>query len=88
MPLDRTLVVASLITAAITITTVPTDATAITKLECDLDMFHCLSLYRRVPAVACIEAHSLCLTVVLPENGSWVSRGPGNGGSRQYPNAK
>ena len=87
MPLDRTLVVASLITAAITITTVPTDATAITKLECDLDMFHCLSLYRRVPAVACIEAHSLCLTLVPPERGR-VSRGPGNGGSRQHLNAK
>jgi hypothetical protein len=78
MPLHRTLVVASLITAAITITTVPTEATALTKLDCDLNQIRCLSISPSVPyppsgqlnqimAMACIEAYSICLTLVPPE---------------------
>ena len=87
MPSHRVLLFASLIAA--TITTSPRNATAITKIECDLDMFHCLSLApRRLPAAICIEAHTYCLTLTPLKNDSWESRSFDNGGSRQYLNAK
>ena len=76
MPSHRTLVFASLVTAAVA--TMPTDATAITKLQCDLNKIRCESLSPLVPnppsgqlnaiiAMACIEAYSTCLTLVPPE---------------------
>ena len=88
MPFDRTLVFASLITAAVTNTAMPTDATAITKFECESDKGRCLATAPLIAdprggqvdstmVMTCIETYSQCLTLVSPEpSGPVRSRGP------------
>jgi hypothetical protein len=77
MPSNRTLVVASLIVAAITIIMLPKDATAITKFECDSYKSRCLSTAPLIPSplgglvdpimtMTCIAVHSQCLTLTPP----------------------
>jgi hypothetical protein len=77
MSLRRTLIVAALLTAGITLTTLPKHAAAITELECDSYKSRCLSTAPLIPSLlggqvdpimtmTCIAAYSQCLTLTPP----------------------